>query len=404
MNGSGLEGVRVLDFTQVWAGPYCSLLLSLNGAEVIKVESEVRTDQSRRYSVTLGTGYKGKEESPLFNTLNLNKLDITLNLKHPKGVKLAKDITRVCDVVTENFRPGVMSRLGLGYDALRKVKPDIIYLSSSARGGTGPEWNYAGYAPLFAALGGLAYVTGHPDGRPSTLSGRTDLVAGTSGFFVILAALIYHARTGKGQHIDLSSSEAMSVVIGDTFMDYAMNSRNPTRKGNRDSTMSPHNCYSCQGDDKWISIAIASDEEWQAFCNAIGNPDWARDDRFSDTYSRKANEEELDRLISDWTINHTPYEAMEILQRAGVAAMPSFNSEELFNNPHLKERGCFTEVEHPVTGKQKMVGVPWKLSATPAKITRHAPLFGEHNKYVFGELLSMSDNDIEELQRQEVIY
>ena len=404
LNKSGLEGVRVLDFAQVWAGPYCSMLLALNGAEVIKVESERRTDHSRVFSVTLGTRYKGKDESPLFNTLNLNKVDITLNLSRPKGVELAKDIARVCDVVIENFRPGVMSRLGLDYVAVRKVKPDIIYLSSSSRGGAGPEWNYAGYAPIFAGLGGLSYVTGHPDGMPSKISGRTDLLVGTSAFLAILAALIYRSRTGTGQHIDLSSSEAMGVLVGDAFMAYAMNSRDHTRQGNRDSSMAPHNCYRCKGDDKWISIAIASDEEWQAFCDAVGNLDWTRDDRFSDTYSRKANEEELDILVSEWTINHTHYEAMEILQRAGVAAMPSFSSEELFDNPHLKERGVFTELDHPVMGKQTVVGPPWKLSATPTKVTRHAPLLGEHNRYVFGELLGMLEEDIEQLQREEVIY
>jgi len=404
LSRSGLEGVRVLDFAQVWAGPYCSLLLALNGAEVIKVESERRIDHSRLFSVTLGTRYMGKDESPLFNTLNINKLDITLNLSHPKGVELAKDIARVCDVVIENFRPGVMSRLGVDYEALRKVKPDVIYLSSSSRGGTGPEWDYAGYAPIFAALGGVSYVTGHPDGMPSPISGRTDLLVGTSGFLAIVAALIYRSRTGKGQYIDLSSSEAMSVLIGEMFMDYAMNRRDQTPKGNQDSIMAPHNCYRCKGDDKWVSIAIASDDEWQAFCDVIGNPDWTRDRKFSDAYSRKANEKELDRLVSQWTMNHTHYEAMEMLQRAGVAAMPSFSGEELLNNPHLEERGFFTEIHHPVMGKQTVVGPPWKLSATPGKVSRHAPLFGEHNKYVFGELLGMSQEDIDELQKQKVIY
>jgi len=404
VNGRGLEGVRVLDFTQVWAGPYCSMLLALNGAEVIKVESERRTDHSRLFSVTLGTRYKGKDESPLFNTLNLNKLDITLNLSHPKGVELAKRIARVCDVITENFRPGVMARLGLDYETLKKVKPDIIYLSSSSRGSTGPEWNYAGYAPIFAALGGLSYITGHPNGTPSAMSGRTDLLVGTTGFFAILAALIHRSRTGKGQYIDLSSSEAMSVLIGDTFMDYAMNRRNQTRNGNRDPVLAPHNCYRCKGDDKWISIAIASDEEWRAFSSAIGNPEWTRDDRFADAYSRKANEDELDRLISEWTMNHTHYEAMEILQRAGVAAMPSFSSEELFGNPHLKEREFTSQIDHPIIGKLTLIGTPWKLSATPARITRHAPLFGEHNRYVFGELLGMEEEEIEKLRKEEVIY
>lgn len=404
MNTGGLRGVRVLDFTQVWAGPYCSMLLAFNGAEVIKVESEKRPDRTRFFSVTLATTYKGKEESQLFNNLNLNKLDITLNLSHPQGVELAKDIAKLCDVVVENFRPGVMARLGLDYEALRQVRPDIVYLSSSSRGSKGPEWNYAGYAPTFAALSGLSHLTGHRNGTPSLMSGRTDLLVGTIAFLAIMAALIYRSRTGKGQYIDLSSSEAISVLIGDAFMDYAMNGREQIRNGNRDPAMAPHNCYRCQGEDKWISIAVASDEEWQSFCDVIGKPEWARDERFADALSRKANEDELDRLISEWALNHTHYEAMELLQGAGVAAMPSFSSEELFNNPHLKERRVYTEVDHPVLGKQTLVGTPWKLSATPAAVTRHAPLFGEHNKYVFGELLGMPAERLDQLQKEHIVY
>lgn len=404
MNTGGLRGVRVLDFTQVWAGPYCSMLLALNGAEVIKVESERRPDRTRFFSVTLATTYKGKDESQLYNNLNLNKLDITLNLSHPQGVELAKDIAKVCDVVVENFRPGVMDRLGLDYEALRQVRPDIVYLSSSSRGSTGPEWNYAGYAPTFAALSGLSHLTGHRDGTPSLMSGRTDLLVGTSAFLAIMAALIYRSRTGKGQYIDLSSSEAISVLIGDTFMDYAMNGREQTRNGNRDPSMAPHNCYRCQGEDKWISIAVASEEEWQSFCNAINNPEWTKDARFADAFSRKANEDELDRLISEWALNHTHYEAMELLQGAGVAAMPTFSSEELFDNPHLRERRVYTEIDHPVIGKQTLVGEPWKLSATPAAVTRHAPLFGEHNQYVFGKLLGMPTARLEQLQKEHIIY
>jgi len=399
-----LEGMRILDFSQVWAGPYCSMLLALSGAEVIKVESEKRTDSSRARSLTLGLTYKTKNESCVFNIFNLAKLDVTLNLSQPKGVWLAKEIARVCDVVLENFRPGVMRRLGLDYEALKEVRPDIIYLSSSCRGGTGPEWNYAGYAPNFAALGGLSYVTGHRNGVPSVVTSRTDLLVGTTSFFVILAALIYRSKTGKGQYIDVSSSEVQSVLVGDMFMEYAMNKRNPQRQGNRDSIMTPHNCYRCKGEDKWISIAVSTEEEWQALCDAMGNPEWTKDDKFCDAYSRKKNEDELDRLISQWTINHTHYEVMDILQKAGVAAVPSFDSQELNEDPHIKERGIITEVTHPVIGKQKVVGLPWKLSVSSNSVSGYGPLFGEHNQYVFGELLGMSPEDIQSLVQEQVIY
>jgi len=399
-----LEGIRILDFTQVWAGPYCTMLFALYGAEVIKVESAKRPDNSRLFSVTLAIRYKSKDESPLFNTLNLNKLDITLDLSRPRAVELVKDIARHCDVAVENFRPGVMKRLGLDYASLREIKPDIVYLSSSSRGGTGPEWDYAGYAPIFAAMGGLSHITGNPDGIPSMITGRTDLLVGTSALLAIMAALVYRRKEGIGQYIDLSSSEAITALIGDTFMDYAMNGRNQGRQGNRDAVMVPHTCYRCRGEDKWISIAVAGDGEWQAFCEAIGNPAWTREDRFSDALLRKANETDLDRHVSEWTEKLTIEEVLQILQNAGVAAMPSQSSEDIFNDPHLRQRGAFREIDHPVMGKQTLIGPPWRLSGVPDGNIRHAPLFGEHNAYVFGELLGLPPAEIEELQRDGIIY
>lgn len=399
-----LHGVRVLDFTQVWAGPYCTLLLALGGAEVIKIESEKRIDGSRSGSVTLGMICKTKNESAIFNVFNLGKKDITINLSHPRGSWLAKEIAKVCDVAVENFRPGVMTKLGLDYEGLKEVRPDIVYLSSSCRGSTGPEWNYAGFAPSFSALGGLSYVTGHINGKPSVLTGRTDLLVGTTSYFAILAALIYRSKTGKGQHIDISSSEVQSVLIGDMFMEYAMNNRNPQCHGNRDSIMAPHNCYRCKGEDNWISIAVSSEEEWQALCCAMGKPELTEDDRFCDASSRKKNEDELDRIISLWTTNYTHYEVMDILQQAGVAAAPSCNAQEVQDNPHVKERRVFTKITHPVIGEQEVIGTPWKLSTSSGNIPGYGPLFGEHNQYVFGELLGMSPEQIQGLVEEQVIY
>lgn len=399
MKRNALEGVRVLDFTQVWAGPYCTMLMALYGAEVIKVESEKRPDHSRLFSVTLALKYEGRDESPLYNTLNLNKLDITLNLTHPKAADLARQIAKISDVVVENFRPGVMARLGLDYESLSGVNPRLIYLSSSSRGGTGPEWDYAGYAPIFAALGGLSHITGYPDGIPSPISGRTDLLVGTTALLAILSALIYRTETGKGQYIDLSSSEAITALIGDVFMDYSMNGRDQMRHGNRDAAMAPHNCYRCQGEDKWISIAVSSDREWQALCDAMGKPGWTTDRRFSDAYARKENEVELDRLIGEWTAKLTSSQAIEILQNAGVAATLSMSSEDLFLDEHLRERGAFVDIDHPNMGRQTLIGAPWKLVADQNARIRRAPLFGEHNSYVFGELLGLTPQQIEGLVR-----
>ena len=404
MSERALKGVRVLEFGGFWVGPYTAEILAFLGAEVIKVESKKRPDFSRELSLTTGQHFTGVDQSTVFNDLNLNKLDISLDLTQPKAVELAKRIARISDVLVQNNRPGVMDRLGLSYEAIREVRPDIIYLSSSARGSDGPERHYVGFAPSFSCLSGLAEITGYVDGPPAAESGRVDMISACTNAFAIIAALIYRERTGKGQHIDVSSSEAISALIGDVFMDYAMNGRVQTRRGNEDDIFAPHNCYRCRGDDKWVSIVITSDEEWKAFCDAVGNPQWAKDERFCDAYSRKRNEKELDNLISEWTIKHTHYEVMHILQKAGVAAVPSFSNAELFNDPHFKERGLSMEIIHPVIGKTTVLAPPWKMSITPPRIYRQSPLFGEHNDYVFGKLLGMRNEEIQKLKEEQVIY
>ena len=410
MTGRVLEGIRAVEFGQFYVGPYTSEALAYFGAEVIKVESIRRPDPTRWFGSTGGPDPKiiiltDPNKSVGFNELNLNKLSVNLDLTKPKAVELAKKIAEVSDVIVENNRPGVLDRLGLSYEAIREVKPDIIYLSASCRGSTGPERNYAGFAPIFGSLGGLSEITGYADGPPAPpIGGRTDIVCGTANAFSIITALIHREMTGKGQYIDNSDSEVISCLVWDTIMDYNLNGRIQTRRGNKDDIFAPHDCYRCKGEDDWISIAISNDEEWRAFAGAIGNPDWAKEERFQDAYLRKKNEEELDRLISQWTISHTKYEVMDMLQKAGVAAVHSFSSKDFFSDPHLKERGAFTEVEHPVIGRLTVMNPPWKLSATPAEIVRHAPLFGEHNNYVFGELLGMSQEEIKALMDEQVIY
>jgi len=404
LNRGVLEGVRIVDFTWAWAGPYGTLLLSMLGAEVIKIESSKRPDHTRVRSLKAGRmDTSSPDHSTIFADLNYNKLGITLNLSRPEAIKLAKRLIAVSDVVVENFRPGVLKRLGLGYEVVKKLKPDIIMLSSSALGGFGPQRNYTGYAPTFAALGGLTHITGYADGEPKTLMGSVDLRSATATAFAILAALNHRATTGEGQYIDLSSRESVAVLIGDVLMDYAMNGRSQGRMGNDDGISAPHNCYRCQGEDKWVSIAVTTEEEWQAFRRAIGDPEWAKDEKFADGFRRWQNRAELDRHVAEWTRERTHYEVTEILQAAGVAAIPSFNGEELYTGPHLKERSCWVQIEHPVIGRRTTLGPPWNLSATPGKVYRHAPLLGQHNDLVFGELLGLSDDEIEHLRKDGVM-
>jgi len=404
MNKSALEGVRIADFCWLWAGAYATGLLAFLGAEVIKIESMARVDPSRMMTLTIGQAFEGVEHSPVFNSINLNKLSIKLNLKHPKAVELAKKIIQISDVVSQNMRPGAMDSMGLGYPVLQEIKPDIIMLSSSAFGSEGPLRRYGGYAPSFAAYSGLTHLTGYSDAPPNPMTGSTDLMSATTSAFAILAALNHRQHTGQGQHIDLSSVESLAVFTGNALMDYTMNGRVQSRKGNRDEIMAPHNCYRCRGDDKWVSIAVSTEEEWQALCQVMGNPKWTQDEKFADAYSRWKNQDELDRLLTEWTVNYTHYQVTEKLQEAGVAAMPSFSNQEIFSDPHFKERKLAVEVEHPSMGKQVVLGPPWRLSETPAKVIKASPIIGEHNEYVFGELLGMPSNEIEQLVEEQVIY
>lgn len=399
-----LEGIRVVDFAWAWAGAQATSILALLGAEVIKIESMRRIDHSRVFSLTTGQWFDEPDSSAIFNDMNLGKLSANIDLSHPEGVDLVKKLVKISDVVVQNMRPGKIDGLGLGYAVLREIKPDIIMLSSSARGNTGPEREYIGYAPLFSAISGFAYISGYEDEDPVRLSGEIDLLSATSSAFAVLAALIHRQQTGEGQFIDLSSTEATSVFMGEVFMDYCMNGRIQTRHGNKDPFMAPHNVYRCKGEDKWVSIAVATNDEFKSLCQVIGHPEWATDERFADSFSRWHTQAELDKLIEIWTVNHTHTEVTQMLQEAGVAAAPSCNSEDLWNDPHLRQRGFWTEVDHPILGRKTAIDTVWKLSGTPLEVNRPAPLFGEHNQYVFGELLGLSDSEIEKLKKEKAIF
>jgi benzylsuccinate CoA-transferase BbsF subunit len=397
-----LAGVRIVDFTWAWAGPQATLLLGFLGAEVIKVESRRRLDHTRMRSLMAGPTVTGPDQSTIFADLNANKLSVTLDLKQPRAVEIAKDLVRISDVVTQNMRPGVMDKLGLGYEALKAVKPDVIMLSSSAVGSSGPERSYVGYAPTFAAMGGISHITGLKDGPPQPLSGAIDLRVGTTSAFAVLAALYHRKRTGRGQHIDLSSTEAVSALIGHVFMEYAMNGHVPGRAGNGDESMAPHNCYPCGDDGRWVSIAVGSEDEWRALCRVVGDERLVRDGRFADVSSRWRHQQELDEIIGGWTRDRSAAEVTEVLQKAGVPAMPVLDGLSLARDPHLRERGMIVEVDHAALGRRRMLGAPWKYSKTPTEV-RPAPLLGEHNRYVLGELLGMSEEEIERLVEEGVV-
>ena len=386
-----LSGIRVVDVTTNLAGPYATRFLAMLGAEVIRIEHGKRLDVLRRRS-----------ESD-FNATNLGKMSVTLDLKSAKGLELAKKLIKISDVVVESFRPGVMTELGLGYEAVREVKPEVLMVSLSGFGATGPERNFASWASIFAAMSGVSYITGYEDSIATEFRGSFDTRVGQMVALAVMTGLVHNRRTGLGQHIDVSAIESQICSIGDVVMDYTMNGRICERAGNRHSYMAPHNAYRCVGEDCWVSIAVGKDTEWKALCEAIGKPELTKDERFKDLLSRWENQEALDEIITTWTSERTDYEVMEILQKVGVAAMPVLSAPEIFSDPHLLERRFVQEVEHPKIGKRFVFGTPWRIEGETPHDAKRGPLLGEHNDYVFCDLLGFSKEEVSRLMEEKVI-
>lgn len=395
--------LRVVDFGWVWAGAVLGHILADHGAEVIKVESKRRLDGLRLGKVfELG---ETLEINPWFHNLNRNKLSATIDITKPKGAELIKELVQKSQLVVENFTPGVLERYGLDYPCLAKIKPDIIMISMSPMGRNGPLSQIVTYAPIISALSGIDSMVGYPGDQPLGFKhAYADPTASLFGTFAVLAALRYKERTGKGQYIDLSQAESLTSLIGEAIMDYAMNGRVRGNQGNKTDIMAPYGSYPCQGDDKWVSIAVKTDEEWQRFCKAIGEPAWVKDSKFADKYRRLANSDELDKHVAEWTSKYPDYEVTEILQKAGVAAAPILGTDAIFLDPHFNERHTFADVEHPVVGGTVIYDLPWKLGGVKRKPVRHAPLLGEHNDYVLGEILGISPEERENLVAEEVVY
>lgn len=407
MGTSFLKNIRVIGLTWMWAGPWMGAILADMGAEVIKIETNQRLDHQRVAKLwqdpTQELNQKPDINRGLFNVTNRGVKSCTLNLKQPEGVELFKKLVKISDVVITNLSPRVMPGWGLDYDSLKAVKSDIILITLPAFGSTGPDKDFVSYASTIESAGGLSVSFGYP-GEGPVLSGTYpgDPIGGMYGALGTLAALNYHHKTGMGQHIDIAQSEGVTTLIPEVISEYVMNGRIRPRMGNRDDIMAPHGCYPCKGKDKWVVIAVSNDEEWRALCRVMANPYWCKDERFSDQYSRWQNQDELNELIGGWTKEYTHYEVMHKLQKVGIAAGASLNIEEAINDPHIRERGAFIEQCHPVAGKTWVYRTPWASALTA--IESPAPCLGEHNDYVFKELLNMSDEDVCRLIVEKVIY
>jgi crotonobetainyl-CoA:carnitine CoA-transferase CaiB-like acyl-CoA transferase len=400
-----LEGVRVADFTWVWAGPYCTMHLAHLGAEVIKIESQGRLDVTRRLPLYPKGMKGGVNRSGLFNQWSLGKKSLLINFDKPEGIALVKELIKKCDVVVDNFATGVMERLGLSYEELKKIKPDIIVASICGYGHTGPQKEYMGYGPAMAPLTGMSAMTGYAGGPPEEIGlSLGDPNGGINASTAICAALAARKRTGQGQCIDVSMWEAMTALVPEGWMEYAMNGSEVARDGNHDIWMAPHNCFRCTGEDEWVSIACGSDEEWQALCQAIGQAQLATDARFRTAKDRKANEEALESLLTAWTREREKWEVARLLQAAGVAAFPSMNSKDLTEDPHLNERGFFTTLPHAEVGERIHTGIPWILANAPNGVRAPAPLLGQHTDEVMREVLGYADEQIARLKEEKILY
>ncbi len=396
-----LAGIRVADFSVHAAGPFAGLMLAELGAQVIKVESSARLDITRRPHTMYG------KPPSSFEQVNANKLSVTLNLKEPRAVGLALELVRISHLVLENFRPGVMDRLGLGFDRLQEVNEHILMVSVSSNGQTGPERGYAGYAPMFAAAGGLGHLTGYPDGPPVELRHAMDHTGGLMGAFAAVAALCGHSDNSGGRqamHVDVSVRDVATAFIGPALLDYAMNRREQAPQGNGSGAATPCGVYRCAGDDAWVSISVASESEWQGLVRAMGAPAWAGERRFGDGYQRWLHRNDLEALLEEWTRQRTPWEVTEVLQAEGVAAFPSMSASELMADPHLADRQSFPEVVHPEKGRQRGVGPPWRFSETPARLDGWTPGLGEDNETVFHGLLGVPLDELRNLQEARVVW
>ena len=404
-----LDGYRVLDFGWVLAGAVPGMILADMGAEVIKVETRQRMDYMRLGRPIIGDE-PDPEQNPMFHNVNRGKRSVTLNTTRPEAVELARRLAAECDVVIENFSPGVMQRLGLDYETLSRDNPCLVMASITSNGQTGPLRDLRAYAPSIGAMSGLDSTMGYEPaegeaGRPLGLKhAYADLCGALHAVFAIVSALHQRRSTGVGRYIDVSMLRATVATMGVGLMEYELTGRVPQPKGNYDPVMAPYGNYPCAGDDEWVSIAVRTEDEWQGLVAAMGNPAWVDESAFASRYARLNHRRELDARLSEWTQERTPWEATELLQSHGVAAFPVLDAEGRLFNPHFQERGLYSDIEHPALGTEPVFNLMWQLSRTPPRIQRHAPLLGEHNREVFCGLLGLEDAEVSRLEEGQVIW
>ena len=404
---TALDGLRVVDLSQVWAGPLALKLLGDMGADVIKIEPGRRTDSARgspdpKASTAI---YPDDEPGPrpwnragLFNDRNRSKRGICLDLTMPEGIVTLKRLVAVSDVVAESYRFGVLERLGAGYEALRAVKPDIVYVSFSSQGSVGPEREYGSYGAIVEQTAGIASITGYRGGPP-TSSGTffPDPVVTMLGVGAVLATVRQRDRSGEGMFVDLSQREITTSIVPELLMDFTMNGRSSGPEGNRHPVYAPQGVYPSVGEDAWVAISVRSDAEWCALAELLGGPELVADERFTTLLARRDHHEQADGLIAAWTGQRTPEAAARQLQALGIAAGAVHRGDALIDDPQLRARGFWEPVEHPEAGRIPHLSRPFKHSRSPGSTRLPAPLLGQHTHEVLRDVVGMSEEEIAEL-------
>ena len=400
-----LESIRIIDFGWILSVPYAGGWLGSLGAEVIRVESNTRLEPGRSGLAGSADGVSGVNRSGIWNCLNHSKLGITLNIRDPEAQELVKELVAVSDVVMENFSTGVLDRLGLGYEDLREIRPDLIMLSGSTMGTVGPDRHSTGFGPNVCSYAGQPSITGYEGGQPQNLGGNwPDYLVGTVMVHSVLSALWHRRKTGEGQRIEAAMAEVVSSMIPEAFLDYTMNGRVSERIGNHDPHMSPHNVYRCAGGDDWVAIAVQSDHEWTRLCHLMDRPELASDPRFATLESRKANETSLDDLVQEWTRDRTPTEVTHLLQGQEIAAGPVMDVMALMVDPHFRERGNVIEMDHTEVGPREVAGLPIRFSDIPRPAYYTAPLLGQHNDDLLCGLLGNDLREVERLKHSKAVF
>ena len=434
-----LEGIRVIDMTVVFAGPFGAMMLADLGAEVIAIESIQHVHLNRlgvivtpfgpmRFPEAFGEaphsreqpapmitmmitdrnvgGHRPWDRTAIWNRHARNKMSCCINLGDPMGVEVLHRLIKVSDILMENNSAGLMDKMGVGYSVARELNPNIIYIQCPGWGMTGPYRDNVAYGDCVEATTGHTWLRGYPDeGHPmhNVAVYHMDATAGGTMALAAVMGVYRRNKTGKGQYIDISGAETSMVQFPQAFMDYTMNGRDQRTIGNRDPEAAPSGCYPCRGEDRWVTITIQNDEQWKGFCQAIDSPTWAMDKRFATYEGRRENHDELDGLISEWTSHHDNYEVMFILQRYGIPSAPVLDPRDAIHDPQLLARGFYETISHREAGTHMYPGFLWKFSKTPLSIRKPPCCLGEHNDYVFKEVASMSDDEYWDLAEQEII-